>query len=102
MTKKEKVQFVQETNFVKGFNKLRLDVSSLANGMYFISLPDADGNIIVTGDMGLYSFHFKPENEIMTPGYEGIADKGLNMTKEQRATISTITIELDEVRYEQD
>jgi hypothetical protein len=35
----------------------------------------------------------------MAPGYEATLDMGVNMTKEQRATISSITIEIDEIRY---
>ncbi|MFT6503750.1 MAG: hypothetical protein ACJASQ_003888 [Crocinitomicaceae bacterium] len=60
---------------------------------------DKDGAEIISGDVGMYVFHFDPEVETMAPGYEGTSDMGVNMTKEQRATISSITIEIDEIRY---
>ncbi|NRA11811.1 MAG: hypothetical protein HRT57_07645 [Crocinitomicaceae bacterium] len=60
---------------------------------------DAEGNFIVEGDIAFYAFNFEPEEEVLAPGHEGVSDHGLNKTKEQRATISTITVSIDELRY---
>lgn len=60
---------------------------------------DTDDVVIIEGPIEFYTFTFEPEVKSMTPGYEGFSDHGLNMTKEQRATISTVTIKLDEISY---
>ncbi|MFT6245127.1 MAG: hypothetical protein ACJA0U_000853 [Salibacteraceae bacterium] len=46
----------------------------------------------------IIDFLEKNRVETMARGYEGTSDMGVNMTKEQRATISSITIEIDEIR----
>ena len=63
---------------------------------------DAEGNVLVEGEVGMYPFHFTPkiEGEGGIPvGYEGTCDMGLNLEKEKRGLISTITFKLNEVRY---
>jgi hypothetical protein len=77
-------------------NKTSSDISYLGGKMTYL---DAEGNVIVDGDIEFHPFNFEPKGESMAPGYEGFSDHGLNMTKEQRATISTITLEIDEIRY---
>jgi hypothetical protein len=69
----------------------------------FMTYLDAEGNVLVEGDVAMYGFHFTPkletEGDLIPVGYEGYTDMGLNLDKEKRALISTITFELIEVRY---
>lgn len=62
---------------------------------------DAEGNVLAEGEIGLYSFHFEPkiEGDQLPAGYEGVSDHGINVEKEKRKLISTITIEINEIRY---
>ena len=66
-----------------------------------ITYYDAEGNVIDEGDIDFYAFHFEPEPEddIMRPGYEGFADRGLGLEEDQEARIDSIDIKLNIIQY---
>lgn len=93
--------FADEMDVMVRFTNTSTKPISYLSG--FMTYLDAEGNVLVEGDVTMYGFHFSPkietEGDLIPVGYEGYSDMGLNLEKEKRALISTITFKLKEVRY---
>lgn len=91
--------FADEMDVMVRFTNTSTQGISLLRG--FMTYLDAEGNVLVDGNVTIYPFHFEPkiEGELIPVGYEGYCDMGLNLDSEKRTLISTITFKLNEINY---